>query len=78
MSAVHRFPPPWSVKEENSRFVVRDRNGRAIKYVYFRDEDGCGSATALFTRDEARHIAVSVAELPALLVVRAKSAALMR
>jgi hypothetical protein len=67
MSTVHRSPPPWSVKEEDGRFVVLDRNLRAFKYVYFSDERGGGSATALFTRDEARHLAACVAELPALL-----------
>jgi len=66
MSPGHRFPPPWSVEEEDVRFVVRARNGRAFRYVYFKDERGRGSATALFTRDEARHIAASVAELPEL------------
>ena len=67
MSPAHRFPPPWSVGEEDGRFVVRDRNGRAFRYVYFKDERGRGSATTLFTRDEARHIAASLAELPELL-----------
>ena len=67
MSPGHRFPPPWSVEEEDGCFVVRDCNGQAFKYVYFKDESGCGSATALFTRDEARHIADSLAELPKLL-----------
>jgi hypothetical protein len=67
MSTVHRFPPPWSVKEEDGRFVVQDRNLRAFKYVYFTDERGGGSASSLFTRDEARHLAASVVELPALL-----------
>jgi hypothetical protein len=66
MSANHRFPPPWSVKEHDGCFVVRDRNGRALSYVYFKVERGRGSARALFTRDEARHIAASVAELPEL------------
>jgi hypothetical protein len=67
MSAVHRFPPPWSIKEEDGRFVVRDRNGRAFKYVYFKDQHGRRSVGTVFTRDEARHIAASVAELPAVL-----------
>jgi hypothetical protein len=66
MSAGHRFPPPWSVTEEDGRFVVRDRNGQAFSYVYFKDKSGQGSATALFTRDEARHIAAAVPELPEL------------
>jgi hypothetical protein len=65
MSTSHRFPPPWSVEEEDGRFVVRASNGRAFRHVYFKDSHGRGSAT-LFTRDEARHIAASMAELPEL------------
>jgi hypothetical protein len=53
----------WFVTEEDGRFVVRDRNGRALSHIYFKDGRGRGSAT-LFTRDEAQHIAASVAELP--------------
>ena len=67
MSPGHHFPPPWSTEEEDGCFVVRDRNGRAFRYVYFKDVRGRGSATALFTRDEARHIAASLAELPELM-----------
>jgi hypothetical protein len=35
-----RFPPPWSVKELDACFVVRDGNGQALAYVYFEDEPG--------------------------------------
>jgi len=27
-----RFPPPWSVEEQDARFVVRDHNGQALSY----------------------------------------------
>jgi len=64
MSAGHRFAPPWSVEEQDSCFVVRDRNGQALSYVYFKDGDDRRSVTTLFTRDEARHIAAAVAKLP--------------
>ena len=30
------FPPPWSVEEQSSCFVVRDHNGQAL-YGRFRD-----------------------------------------
>jgi hypothetical protein len=67
MSVGHSFAPPWSVEEQDGRFVIRDGNGRALSCVYFKDEHGPQSVAALFTRDEARHLAASVAELPALL-----------
>jgi hypothetical protein len=36
----HRFPPPWSVDEADSKldrrcFIVRDANGQALAFVYF-------------------------------------------
>ena len=67
MSVGHSFAPPWSVEEQEGCFVIRDRNGQALSRVYFKDEHGRRSVAALFTRDEARHIAASVAELPARL-----------
>ena len=33
--AARRFPPPWSVEELDTCFVVRDHNGQQLAYVYF-------------------------------------------
>jgi hypothetical protein len=54
---VRRFPPPWSVDEQEACFIVRDANGQALTYVYFEDKPGRRSAAKLLTRDEARRIA---------------------
>jgi len=62
-----RFPPPWSVEEQEAYFVVRDRDGQVLSYVYFEDEAGRRSAAKLLTRDEARRIAANIAKLPELL-----------
>jgi hypothetical protein len=62
-------PAPWCVEETAACFVVRDRNGRALSYVYFKDQHGRRSAGTVFTRDEARHLAAAVAKLPDLLAL---------
>ena len=68
MSASLRFPPPWSVEEQDGCFAVRDRNGQVLRCVNFKkDERDRESATKSFTRDEARHMADNLAKLPELL-----------
>jgi len=62
-----RFPPPWSVEELDACFVVRDREGQQLVYVYFEEEPGRRSAAKLLTCDEARRIAVNIAKLRELL-----------
>ena len=42
-----RFPPPWSVEEEEACFIVRDHNGQALTYVYFEEEPGRRAAAHL-------------------------------
>jgi hypothetical protein len=35
-----RFSPPWSVKQQDACFVVRDHKGQRLAYVNFEDEPG--------------------------------------
>jgi hypothetical protein len=66
-----RFPPPWTVEDHNDAcFIVKDRSGHALAYVYFEEEPGRRSAANLMTRDEARRIAANIAKLPELLKTR--------
>lgn len=66
---VRRFPPPWTVEDHNRAcFIVKDRSGHALAFVYYEEEDGRRSAADLMTKDEARRIAANIAKLPTLLV----------
>ena len=49
---VRRFPPPWSVEEQDACFVVRDHDGRQLAYVYCEDDPGRRSAAKLTRRDD--------------------------
>jgi hypothetical protein len=31
------LPPPWSIEEQAACFVVRDRGGQQLAYIYFED-----------------------------------------
>ena len=62
-----RFPPPWTVEETDACFIVKDRGGMALAYVYFEEEPGRRAAAKLLTRDLARRIAANIAKLPTLL-----------
>ena len=64
MPSPRRFPPPWTVEEQETWFAVRDREGQQLTYVYFDDPR---AAAKPLTRDEARRIAANIARLPELL-----------
>jgi hypothetical protein len=63
-----RFPPPWTIVEANNAcFIVRDKNGQTLGYLYFAEEPGRRAAANLLTKDVARRMAVNFAKLPNLL-----------
>jgi K+/H+ antiporter YhaU regulatory subunit KhtT len=44
-------------------YVVRDANGQALAYIYSRDNEDEARQAKVLTKDEARRIAINVAEL---------------
>ena len=62
-----RFPPPWQVEQILGAFKVLDANGQALVYVYARETRNEANIAGVLTFDEARRIAVNVAELSELL-----------
>jgi hypothetical protein len=52
---------PRAVEETDACFIVKDRAGMSLAYVYFEDEPGRRAAAKLLTRDEARRIAANLA-----------------
>jgi hypothetical protein len=67
MAESRRFPPPSSIEERQSCFIVKDGNGQALAYVYFEEDPGRRAATNLMSHDEAGALAVNIAKLPELL-----------
>ena len=57
----HRFPTPWSVEEQTTYFIVRDREGQALAHLYFDDEPQVRSPASLPSYDEARNTATDIA-----------------
>ncbi len=52
-------------------FIVRDKNGHALAYVYFEDDPAAARLLTCSPRDEARRIAANTAKLPDLLTQKA-------
>jgi hypothetical protein len=62
-----RFPPPWSVDDIGSCFVVKTSNNRPLVFIYYGEGVARRSLARLLTRNAARRIAVGFAKLPELL-----------
>ena len=56
-----RFPQPWMVEEHTTCFIVKDRAGLNLAYVYFESVPSCRSKAKVLSRAEARRIAIKIA-----------------
>ena len=61
------FPPPWSSEEHSGYYVIRDRNGQGLAYIYYENEPGQRKVAKLLSKDQARRIAANFAKQPELL-----------
>jgi hypothetical protein len=61
------FPPPWFVEEQDESFVVKDASGQIISQCCFGSQLMRLWSTKQLTKDEARRLAASIANLPRLL-----------
>ena len=50
MTGSGRLPRPWWVDEASESFCIRDANGQALAYVYFKGEHGRRMAMKRLTR----------------------------
>jgi hypothetical protein len=60
---ISKFPQPWTCEDEGASFIVRDANKRAIKHVYYVENE----QFLHVTKDEAQRIAANIVKLPGLL-----------
>ena len=57
-----RFPPPWRADKTPHGYVVRDANGQELAYIYSRESEAEARQAKVPTKDEARRIAVNIAD----------------
>jgi hypothetical protein len=61
-----RFPAPWHATKIPGGYVIRDADGQALAYVYARATTADAGQAKVLTQDEARRIALNIANLPRL------------
>ena len=61
-----RIPPPWRADRTPHGYVVRDANGQELAYIYSREKE-VEARQAMLTKDEARRVAINIAQLLELL-----------
>lgn len=59
-----RLPAPWKVEDANDAcFIVRDADGTALAYIYYRGAEIVGTGGSL-DKDTARRLASRIRKIP--------------
>ena len=62
MTEPRHFPPPWTVEDHNDAcFIVKDKNGYALAYVYYEEEAGRVKLITVSARSRSNEIMSSYA-----------------
>lgn len=67
MSPQRRFPAPWRMEEHSESFIVRDRTGEPVAYVYYEDQPQRQRMLHRMDKNDAYKIARAIMRLPDLL-----------
>ena len=62
-----RFPPPWIAQRAPGGFEVRDSRGQRLAWTQACDSEFAALNAGILTLDEARRIALGIAQLPELM-----------
>jgi hypothetical protein len=67
MATRRRYPPPWSVQENDESYIVLDALGQRLAYVYFDIEPIRQGITGRPNKSDAWQLARAITRIPALL-----------
>jgi hypothetical protein len=62
-----RFPPPWIARRAPGGFEVRDSRGQRLAWIQASENEFAALNAGILTLDEARRIALGIAQLPELM-----------
>jgi hypothetical protein len=64
---MRQLPAPWSAERTEGGYRVRDKLGRKLCYIYFRDDENSAEVAKVLTWEEGWRVTANIAKLPELL-----------
>jgi hypothetical protein len=64
---MQKLSPPWRARRLKHSYVIEDRTGTVVCFIYFRTDAAEARAANVLERELARRVAVNIAKLPELL-----------